>query len=80
MDRVLGHLGNEPPFKKFNTIEAKDLAIFTIVDDVKEAVDLVSKCYSSECWLGPPVPPQPPAPPVPPVAVFDVSADWSRLI
>jgi uncharacterized protein (TIGR00730 family) len=42
---------------KYHSIEAKDLAIFTVVDDIEEAVDLVSKCYSSECWLGPPVPP-----------------------
>lgn len=51
LDWIKGTLLN-----KFNTISSKDLAIFSVVDSVEEAVELVSKCYSSQCWLGPPVP------------------------
>lgn len=36
---------------KFSSVDAKDLMLFTVTDDVQEAVDIVNKCYSQECWI-----------------------------
>ena len=34
-------------------IEAQDMSLFRVTDDVDEAVDIIRKCYKHECWLGP---------------------------
>jgi uncharacterized protein (TIGR00730 family) len=41
---------------KFAAINAEDLNLFHVTDDVEEAVEIVAKCYSQDCWLGPRTP------------------------
>ena len=57
IDAVLLDWFKKMLIEKYHTIEMRDLTIFTVVDDIQEAVDLVSKCFGNECWMGPPTPP-----------------------
>jgi uncharacterized protein (TIGR00730 family) len=46
---------------KLQAISPADMDIFRVVDDVHEAVDLVTRCFKKECWLAPAQPTMPPA-------------------
>ena len=38
---------------KYGNISPDDRKFFRVTDSVDEAIELISKCYEDECWLGP---------------------------
>ncbi|MBI1368854.1 MAG: TIGR00730 family Rossman fold protein [Planctomycetes bacterium] len=48
VDWIQQTLANE-----YRTISPDDVRRFHVTDDIDEAVELITKCYNDQCWLGP---------------------------